>query len=206
MLVTYDGICSLVEDGVVEGASLENVNAASLDVRLGDVMWLERTCERGTVDLTAEKAEGPSMFSAPLDDQGKWVLLPGQWALFETVERFNLRDDLALEFKLRSSMARAGLDHALAGWGDPGWNNATLTLELRNNCLTHSLQLAPGMRVGQVVFWLGAPVPEHASYAKRGRYNGQRGAQGTRGHGQTAGEKDLEWMKMCIKQQPAPQG
>jgi len=183
MLVTYDGICSFVEDGVVEGADLENVNAASLDVRLGDVMRMESIYAPGFVDLAAEQIEGPPMCAVPLDADGRWTLPPGHWALFETAERFNLREDLALEFKLRSSMARAGLDHALAGWGDPGWNDATLTLELRNNSRVNSLLLAPGMRVGQVVFWLGAPVPEHASYAKRGRYNGQRGAQGTRGHG-----------------------
>lgn len=183
MLVTYAGICSLVETGVVEGASIGNVNAASLDVRLGEVMRVEDSFQPGLIDLTAERVEGPPMVSVPLDESGGWTLDPGQWALFETRERFNLPDDLALEFKLRSSMARSGLDHALAGWGDPGWHSATLTLELRNNSLVNRLRLAPGMRVGQVVFWRGEPVPEHASYAKRGRYNGQCGAQGSRGHG-----------------------
>jgi len=123
------------------------------------------------------------MRAVPPNDSGLWVLPPGGFALFETHERFNLPDDIAIEFKLRSSMARNGIDHALAGWGDPGWHDSTLTLELRNNSEFHRLGLRPGMRIGQIVFWRGDAVPETASYRTKGRYNNQSGAQGSKGHG-----------------------
>lgn len=102
----------------------------------------------------------------------EYILRPGDFALAHTREIFHLPDNLAIEYKLKSSLARAGLGHLLAGWGDPGWHGAALTLELVNHLQVHDLILRPGMPIGQVVFWRGRSVPAHASYAARGQYNG----------------------------------
>jgi len=179
-LLTYNHLVKLVEDGVIENADPDNINGASIDVRLGPVMRREQR-NPGLVNLAG--GDKVKMRTVLPNDSGLWVLPPGGFALFETHERFNLPDDIAIEFKLRSSMARAGIDHALAGWGDPGWINSTLTLELRNNLEFHRLGLRPGMRIGQIVFWRGDAVPETSSYRTRGRYNNQSGAQGSKGHG-----------------------
>lgn len=77
-------------------------------------------------------------------------------------------NDLAAEFRLKSSLARAGLDAALAMWCDPGWHGSVLTLELTNALKMHSLRFRPGLKIGQMVFHRGAPVPAHASYAVKG--------------------------------------
>jgi len=180
-LLTYNHLVKLVEDGVIENADPDNINGASIDVRLGDVMRKERPVQRG-VNLSLGECIDMRPVS-PSPRTGLWTLSPGDFALFETHERFNLPDDIAIEFKLRSSMARNGLDHALAGWGDPGWHSSTLTLELQNNAKYHWLRLAPGTRIGQIVFWRGDAVPETASYRTKGRYNNQSGAQGSKGHG-----------------------
>jgi dCTP deaminase len=106
---------------------------------------------------------------------------PSQFLLAHSQEVFNLPCDIACEYKLKSSLARAGLQHALAGWCDPGWHGSQLTLELFNHCRYHDLVLRPNMKIGQMVFFRCAPVPDHASYAAKGQYNGDTGAVGSQG-------------------------
>lgn len=102
----------------------------------------------------------------------EFILRPGDFALAHTREVFYLPDNLAIEYRLKNSLARAGLGHLMAGWADPGWYGAALTLELVNRLQVHDLILRPGMPIGQVVFWRGRSVPAHASYITRGQYNG----------------------------------
>lgn len=177
MLLTYTALCDLVRDGVLENSSIDAVNAASIDIHLGDSVSTE-VAYAGMVDLKAKQA--PSMEPREIDDGG-FMLHPGQFCLVNTREVFHLPDDLACEYKLKSSLARAGLNHSLAGWADPGFHGATLTLELHNALQYHPLLLRPGMPIGQLVFWRGEPVPSQHSYRVKGRYNGQREATGSKG-------------------------
>ena len=178
MLLTHPMLMDLVRSGIIQNVEDVHVNAASIDIRLGDSLLVE-VGRPGIVDL-AER-EIPEMRPLDLDAMGAWRLRPGQFCLVNSHEVFNLPNDIAAEFKLRSSVARAGIDHALAGWADPGWHDATLTMELRNVTQNHTLLLRPGMRIGQMVFWRGEPVSVRASYATRGRYNHQRSATESRG-------------------------
>lgn len=177
-LITYSGLVELVERGVIEGVEPERINAASIDVTLGDVVWIEYARNGSTVDLARKCA--PSMMRAEISSNG-FELKPGEFCLAQTRETFNLPDDVACEFRLKSSSARAGLDQALAVWVDPGFHNSVLTLELRNNLKHHRLLLRPRMPIGQLVFWRGEPVPEHRSYRVVGQYNGDREAQPSKG-------------------------
>lgn len=108
-------------------------------------------------------------------------LQPGEFILAQTVEEFYLPNNIAAEFRLKSSVARAGLDQALAVWCDPGWNGSVLTVELRNNTRYHVLVLEAGMKIGQVVFFKGEPVPDEASYAVRGQYNNDKSVTANKG-------------------------
>jgi len=90
--------------------------------------------------------------------------------LAETLELFNLPDDISCQFVLKSSRARSGLNHLLAGWCDPGWHGSKLTLELKNERLHHALPLWPGLKIGQMVFHQMSSVPLK-SYAVTGNYN-----------------------------------
>lgn len=178
-LLSYDALCRLVEDGVID-APLEHVNAASIDLRIGPDLQIE---DMGTSPLTVAdpgKKIGPRLRPITMGEGG-YVLRPGQFCLAATIERFNLPNDLAGEFKLRSSIARCGLNNLLAGWADPGFHGAQLTLELHNTLQHSSILLRPGLRVGQMVFWRCDPVPADRSYAKRGRYNGQTGPTESKG-------------------------
>jgi dCTP deaminase len=120
------------------------------------------------VDLSSK--ESPEMLPHSMSENGI-SLNPGQFILASTMEIFNLPDNIACEFKLKSSVARSGLNNMLATWCDPGWHGSKLTLELKNDCEHHALLLRPGMKIGQMIFYRVHPVPDEHSYAIKGRYN-----------------------------------
>jgi dCTP deaminase len=107
-----------------------------------------------------------------------FCLAPGNFVLAHTQQIFNLPDYISAEYKLKSSMARIGLEHLNAGWCDPGWHGSSLTLELKNMLQNHTIVLQPGDRIGQVVFFKHDRVRRDKSYATVGRYNGDRYASG----------------------------
>lgn len=151
------------EYNLVEGWSAALLNPASLDVRLGATLLTEvpETPELQPIDIRSTTAESP------------YLLTPGQFILASTIESFNLPNDICARFMLKSSRAREGLEHLLAGFADPGFNSATMTLELQNVKRYHSVKLWYGMRIGQMVFELMASPPERG-YGITGRYNGQQ--------------------------------
>lgn len=169
MLLSYTELVELVESGVIT-ADLENVNGASIDVRLHTEIIVEQYVQQYHSIVELSKKESPTLSAVDISEKG-FVLKPSQFILAATVELFNLPNDIACEFKLKSSLARAGLNHHLAGWCDPCWSNSRLTLELKNNLQHHSLLLVPNMKIGQMVFYRCKPVPEEHSYAVKGRYN-----------------------------------
>jgi dCTP deaminase len=146
------------------------INPASLDVRLGDTLLIE-------------SAQSPELVPYPLhrhSQEDPYELRPGQFCLADTMEVFYLPDDVAAEFRLKSSRAREGLDQALAVWADPGWHGSVLTMELRNNRQLWPQLLWPGMKIGQMIFHLMAERPV-ASYAQTGRYNGDLAVMASKG-------------------------
>jgi len=177
-LITYNGLVKLVERGVIEGVPHENINAASIDVTLGPRIWYEDEYRPRIVDLAAKQT--PPMIAEDVS-VAPFVLHPGAFVLAQTCEIFNLPDDIACEFRLKSSGARAGLDQALAVWCDPGWHGSVLTMELRNNLQHNALLLSVGMKCGQIVFWRGEHVPKDRSYRTRGQYNNDTTATQSKG-------------------------
>jgi deoxycytidine triphosphate deaminase len=104
--------------------------------------------------------------------------MPGAFILAHSREVFNLPSDISAEYKLKSSMARIGLNHLNAGWCDSFWSGSVLTLELHNTTQNHAIQLRMGDPIGQMVFFRHAPVPEESSYKVRGRYNNDKTVSG----------------------------
>ncbi len=177
MLLTYTELVRLCEDGVVEGVDPANINGASIDLTLGDEFWFEKDRPEGAVvDLSAKAVPAMGMtIGTP------YALQPGEFCLASTREVFNLPEDIAAMYFLKSSLARSGLDHLKAGFADPGWNGSVLTLEFHNALRHHALRLTPGMKCGQMVLFRGEEVPHMASYAIRGQYNGDRSTQPSKG-------------------------
>ena len=92
----------------------ELLNPASLDVRLGDHLMIESiySPELIRIDISDRTEDEPFMLQA------------GEFCLAETLELFNLPDDISCQFVLKSSRARDGVNHLLAGWCDPGWHGS----------------------------------------------------------------------------------
>lgn len=176
MILSHDELINAVDNRIIHPVPYEHVNAASIDVTLGDTLLVE-SAKGGTVDI-AERV-GPGLDHVSLGDDG-YYLHPGEWCLAQTQEVFNLPNYLAAEFRLKSSGARCGLDQALAVWCDPGWTGSVLTLEIKNVLKHHRIKLTRGMHIGQIVFHRVKPVSQHQSYAARGRYNGDMAAQGVK--------------------------
>lgn len=183
-LLSYERLVELVKEGVID-APLENVNGASIDLTLDDIIMIE-SCYSNMIDscypymITDLKAkENIPLNEVTLNDS--YIMDPGQFLLASTVETFNLPNNIAAEYKLKSSLARNGLQHMLAGWCDPGWHGSKLTLEFKNVNQWAKLKLTKGMKIGQVVFWETDPVPEEHSYATKGQYNGQEKVTSSKG-------------------------
>lgn len=148
----------------------ELINPASMDVLLGDRIMIEvpDSPELQLQSITGHTAENP------------YLLQPGEFCLAETLEIFNIPDTVAAQFVLKSSRAREGIEHLLAGWCDPGWHGSRLTLELSNARRMHPVAIWPGMKIGQMVFHRMDAVPNR-SYAITGRYNGHKTVHGSLG-------------------------
>ena len=172
MLLSYNELCKLVEQNVIEGVDLKDVNAASIDVHLGDEILVEKYADhRGDViDLSAT----PRQF-VPRDRisiaNTHYDLMPLEGVLAHTTEKFHLPNDIVAEYYLNSSLARNHLEHLHAGHCDPGFNNSALTLEFVNMNRFHTLRIRPGMRCGQILLYRVAKVPNERSYATIGNYN-----------------------------------
>jgi dCTP deaminase len=178
MLLSHHHLHHLVADGILENALVENINPASIDVRLGNTILHEGNIKMplGPIDISQKESLAWNEFVMGPEDY--YILMPGEFILAQTIEVFNLPDYIAGEFRLKSTAARNGLDQALAVWLDPGWHGSVLTVELRNNSRRQALVLRPGQKIGQVIFYLCYPVPSGASYSVRGQYNNDLKAQG----------------------------
>lgn len=163
-------IARLCLNGMISPFDETLINPASLDVRLGDKVLLE-----------SEESRHLRPFDISCYSRNKPFLIdPGEFILAHTRETFNVPDDVAGQFCLKSSLARAGIEHLLAGFIDPGFNNSVLTLELKNARKYHPVMVWPGMRIGQVVWSRLAATPVN-SYRETGRYNGDRSVTMSKG-------------------------
>ena len=146
----------------------EQIQPASVDVRLGNTFSIVEDMSRGILSLDNE-----IVYKTITADT--YVLLPGQFVLASTMEYFELPDNLTAFVDGRSSLGRIGLFIQNAGWVDPGFRGE-ITLELfnANRC---AIELKAGRRVGQLVF---AQLDDTALNPYSGKYQGQRGATGSR--------------------------
>lgn len=170
------------------------VNPASIDLRLGNEF-----VNRSPHEITYFAVDGSEHEAKPMDKfvASKVVLVPGVALLASTLEYVRipatptlienpfysalqgadannpkqfLLNPLCASVYLKSSAARRGLDHALAGWVDPGFEGE-LTLELHSH--TEELIEAGKRYVQLVPLMMFAPPTK--GYGEVGRYQGQTG-------------------------------
>lgn len=163
MILCDTEIRALCEEGLVDPYDPALVNPASLDVRLGENILVE-------AEFTSQMQ--PRSI-ARFTQKYPFLLQPKEFILAETVETFFLPAFLAGQFALKSSRARSGIEHLMAGYCDPGWEGSKLTLELQNARTIHPVALWPGMRIGQIVFHVMSKTPAK-DYSIVGHYNFDR--------------------------------
>ena len=170
MILSDKTIKRMIEEKslVIEPVDDEQIQPASVDIRLGNTFSVVEDTSSGIITLGDEI--GYKTITAD-----KYLIMPGQFVLATTKEYFELPDDLTAFVDGRSSLGRMGLFIQNAGWVDPGFKGE-ITLELfnANRC---AIELTAGRRVGQLVF---AKMDDKALRPYDGKYQGQRGATGSR--------------------------
>ena len=163
-------IRKLCENGVVEGYDENLIGPASLDVRLGKTIMVE----------TPDSPDLQKFSIADTDRENPYLVAPQEFFLAHTLEKFFIPPFVCTEFRLKSSRGREGMSHALAVFGDPGFNNSHLTLELHSIRRYHPVKIWAGMLIGQMIFALMDSPPEK-TYAVTGRYNNSEGVVASKG-------------------------
>ena len=165
MILSDRTLFKMLEEGTLSITPLdkEQVQPASVDIRLGDTFSIVEDLSTGIITLKDE-------VRYKTINTDTYILLPGQFVLATTMEYVSLPDNLTAFVEGRSSLGRLGLFIQNAGWVDPGFQGE-ITLELfnANRC---AIELKAGRRVGQLVF---AEMDDIAMKPYNGKYQGQRG-------------------------------
>lgn len=152
MILSDGTIRELLASGrlVVDPIDAAQVQPASVDVRLGNEFLVFRNHSCEVIDPFDKPAD--LMDKVTVADGSAFILHPGEFVLGTTLEAIGLPDDIVARVEGKSSLGRLGLlIHATAGFVDPGWRRAQITLEL-SNVATLPIKLWPGMKVGQLSF------------------------------------------------------
>ena len=160
---------------IVEPLVEDFIQPASIDVRLGSNFRVFKNSQHAFIDPCIQQPELTE--SIDVDEDGSFILHPGQFVLGTTLERIVVPDDILGKLEGKSTLGRLGLMiHSTAGYVDPGWDGE-LTLELSNVC-TLPIKLRPGMRIGQLSFErMSSPVERpYGSENLGSHYQGQSGA------------------------------
>lgn len=175
-ILGFTEIHELIDQGVIEFANRDSVNSNSLNVTLGNLFLAEQRCPTSVGGVHYDSIEFSQRQSPRfMSLNGGIHLGPGAFCLASLVEKVNLPSDLVCHVMLRSSAARMGLEHLMAGFGDSLFSGH-LTLELVNVLQYHSIHLRGGDQVCQLVFQRGYPVPVERGY--KGKYSNFTGPQG----------------------------
>lgn len=176
-------IHEMLEQGLIENASSEQIGPASLDLRLGNSFhYIAEYHDEDDTKQFIHLGREPEYYS---NDDGEprisidpltVTLRAHGFCLATTREKVTLPKNIAAFVQGRSSIGRAGLSVQNAGFVDPGFTGH-ITLELKNetDC---PIILYPGYPVAQLVFMEAMGVQNPYS----GKYNGQVEATGSRMH------------------------
>ncbi len=172
MILSDKSIRLLLSSGALKIEPLEatQIQPASVDIRLGNTF--SSIIVSGDAPVKMDSAN-----SYRTERAQRYLLTPGHFVLATTMEYFVLPNNMTAFVEGRSSIGRLGLFIQNAGWVDPGFEGE-ITLELFN-ASSCTIELIAGRRIGQLVF---AQLDRDAENPYQGKYQGQRGATGSRIH------------------------
>jgi dCTP deaminase len=150
------------------------VQPSSIDVKIGGLFRVFRNHTARVIDVKEDMSTLTELVE--IDDDGVFMLHPGEFVLGSTLERVVVPDDMVARIDGKSSLGRLGLIiHSTAGFIDPGFDGH-ITLEL-TNIATLPITLYPNMKVGKVSFMMMTSAAErpYGKGASGSKYFGQRG-------------------------------
>ena len=158
MILSDTSLDTLAQNGLVHPYNSNHLSPCSIDLTLSNKILVE----------SCDDKNGP-WCSVNID--GGYQIAPKQFFLASTEEIITIPNDCCGQIVLRSSAARAGLDHCLAGFIDAGWHGR-ITLEFTNQLQLSQFNVHTGQRLVQLlVHKLNQPVK--TSYAIKGNYQNQ---------------------------------
>jgi len=158
----------------------EQLQPASLDIRLGDVFGVyEFPEEKKHIDVREDDID-EFLVEKEIGEEGWFVVEPDKFYLANTKEEISIPDYLEAELMGRSSLARLGIEiHQTAGLFDPGFSDSDGVLEI-TNVLGKPVKLYTGMRIGQLVFKRLESRSNNPYNSDDNKYQGQKGAQASK--------------------------
>ncbi len=169
MLLSNRGIVEEIrfENIIIQPFAQDQIQPSSYDVILGPdfkvMMQFENSADAPYLDPQYDSSD--YFIDVHVPKGSAFELSPGAFALGSTFETIALGANVAARVEGKSSLGRLGLVvHSTAGFIDPGFEGQ-ITLELSNDG-TMPLLLYPGMKIGQLCFFL-LPEPTTLLYGSR---------------------------------------
>jgi len=156
------------------------VQPASVDLRLGRQFLEFQHANIPCIHPNSEREVDEYVEETVVEEDGEYILHPGDFVLGTTYERVEIPPDLIAHVEGRSSLGRLAIVvHATAGLADPGYKGQ-ITLEL-SNLGTAPVALTPGMRISQLTFTeLKTPAERPYGEERGSKYQGQSGPQASK--------------------------
>ena len=152
MIEPYQWLCAHANEC---GFPPTNIGPASVDLSLGEVKVYNRYSYK--FDMVKGLHNGMYRF------------YPGNFYLCSTLEYIKVPPTHCAFVNMRSSLARRGLGHKMAGFIDPGFEGQ-VTLELSTDA---PVDVLPGERIVQIIY---SRLTEITEKVYSGKYKGQIGA------------------------------
>lgn len=186
MILSDRDIRKKIESGDIvvtssDGHHVKNINASSLDLRLGHFFKIYNHSRQAILDPLDKESFNDVTKLIRIAQKGEpFIVQPGEFILGVTMERIKIADDLVARVEGRSSLGRLGIIvHSTAGFIDAGFEG-TITLEI-TNINRMPVALYPGMRVCQLAFQVMSSKAEIPySKKKTSKYQGQNLPQESR--------------------------
>ena len=159
---------------VIEPLAEGTIQPSSVDLHVDRYFRVFRNDTTPYID--PKRAQEDLTELVEVEEDGAFILHPGEFVLGSTLERVALGSDLVARLEGKSSLGRLGLlIHSTAGFVDSGWDGH-LTLEL-SNVANLPIAIYPGMKIGQISF-LRMSTEAERPYGSEGtgsKYKGQQG-------------------------------
>lgn len=150
------------------------IQPSSYNLRLANKFRIFKNAQQAFLDVREPVAD--FMEEITIKDDQPIIIHPREFILGETVEYFEIPNDLVGRLEGKSSLGRLGIIiHSTAGYVDPGFRG-TLTLEI-SNLANIPIKLYPKMKIAQMSFhYMSTPAETpYGSKVLGSKYQGQKG-------------------------------